>query len=201
MTAIELPPAGMLAAGYMARKIAARPEGLNIPGVDDIYSVSGCISEYFADYINSWKHNGWWLFDTPDAIRQVAREKGVDLSGMQFFYYETSAQEYAAEDKVWYGVDQEHSIPTDVQIPVAAMLEGYDVVTFSAATNPEHSPLSCNSLAEKIPVNRHCLLHSYEEAKALIEAGTFNDSEPGPFRIFAVYSLQDLKTDNTAATS
>src|SRR5882762_11680399 len=67
-------------------------------------------------------------------------------------------------------------------------LEGYDVVCFTVRTSPECSPLSCNPLAETIPVNEHCLLSSLEEAVRLIERGAFNNSEPGPYRIFAVYS-------------
>jgi hypothetical protein len=196
MTSIALPPDGMIPAGYMAMTVAKKPDCPDVPGVEDVYSVAGCVSKYFADYISSWKHNGWWLFDSPDIIRNLAREKDIDLSGMQLFYYEVYSQEFEAEDKIWYGVDQEHSIPTDVQIPATGILEGYDVVIFSAATSPEHSPLSCNSLAAEVPVNRHCLLNSFEEAKALLEEGKFNNSEPGPFRIFTVYSLPSLKTDN-----
>lgn len=69
------------------------------------------------------------------------------------------------------------------------MLEGYDVVTFVAQTAPECSPLSCNSLASEIETNSRCLLQSVEQAQELLENGTFDDSEPGPYRIFAVYSV------------
>ena len=36
---------------------------------------------------------------------------------------------------------------------------------------------------------KRCLLHSLEQARTLLENGTFNNSEPGPYRIFVVYSL------------
>jgi hypothetical protein len=62
------------------------------------------------------------------------------------------------------------------------------VVSFNVQTSPECSPLSCNSLAESIEVNEHCLLPSLEIAKQLLESGAFTDSEPGPFRVFGVYS-------------
>jgi hypothetical protein len=73
--------------------------------------------------------------------------------------------------------------------PGAKVLEGYDVVTFSAGTNPECSPLSCNGLAAEVETNQHCLLTSLEQARDLLEQGQFKDSEPGPYRIFAVYSV------------
>ena len=37
----------MIAAGYMAKRVAKRPEGLKAGQVVDVYSVSGCISENF----------------------------------------------------------------------------------------------------------------------------------------------------------
>jgi len=66
---------------------------------------------------------------------------------------------------------------------------GFDVVSFSQQNSPECSPLSCNALAQSTPVNRHCLLATFEDAVTALEAGRFDNSEPGPFRIFAVYSV------------
>ena len=48
----------MLPAGYMAKRIESRPDWLKSDGVKDLYSLSGCISKYFCDYIPYWKHNG-----------------------------------------------------------------------------------------------------------------------------------------------
>ncbi len=42
----------------MAKRVSKRPDWLKAPQVIDIYSVSGCISKNFADYINYWRHNG-----------------------------------------------------------------------------------------------------------------------------------------------
>jgi hypothetical protein len=78
----------------------------------------------------------------------------------------------------------------EIKEPKEKFIEGYDIVTFSQGVSPECSPLSCNNLAADIPTNRHCLLDSFEEAKHLLESGLFNNSEPGPFRIFAVYSVE-----------
>jgi len=44
-------------------------------------SVSGHISDNFAAYIPYWKHNGYWLFDSPEIINEVARHNSVDLEG------------------------------------------------------------------------------------------------------------------------
>ena len=63
------------------------------------------------------------------------------------------------------------------------------MATFSNKNMPECSPLSCNYLARELPTNSHCLLNSFEDAEKNVTNGTFNNSEPGPYRIFAVYSV------------
>lgn len=180
----------MIPAGYMAKQVATRPEWLKADRVDDIYSVSNCVSNDFADYINYWKHNGYWLFDSPEVIREAAKENSLVLTNAGLFYYEVHDQEYDEDEKSWKPFAPEPSFKTEIIRPSSKTLEGYDVVTFHVHTSPECSPLSCNSLASEVDTNRHCLLPSFEKAKELLEEGKFKNSEPGPYRIFAVYSVQ-----------
>jgi hypothetical protein len=179
----------MIPAGYMFKKVIHRPDWIKAATVDDIYSVSGCVSEYFADYIKYWKHNGYWLFNSPAVMETIAKENNLDLTGMTLFYYEVFEKQYDEDSRQWSGFDPEPSFPTNVEVPRLARLEGYDVTTFSVGTSPECSPLSCNGLAARVAVNRHCLFGSFEPAESSLRAGEFDDSEPGPFRIFAVHSL------------
>ena len=175
----------------MAKHVVKRPEWLDAEKVVDIYSVSGCFSGDFAEYINYWRHNGYWLFDSPQVIREVAALAKSDLSRTKLFYYEVFEQEYTEEaEQPWSVFSPEPSFVTNILAPAAKVLEGFDVVTFWAKTNPEHSPLSCNSLANTIPTNQHCLLADLDTAKRLLESGAFFGSEPGPRRIFAVYSIE-----------
>ena len=180
----------MIPVGYMFKTVSPRPDWLKAAGVADIYSLSGCVSEYFTDYINFWKHNGYWLFDSPAIIRDIAANIGLDLSQMTLFYYEAFDEEFDGGARRWTRFYPEKSFPTNVAPPAEARLEGYDVTTFSGHTNPECSPLSCNSLAERISINRHCLFESFDEAKAALESGKFDNTEPGPHRIFAVYTVK-----------
>jgi hypothetical protein len=176
----------VIPAGYMYKKVASALDWLGVP---EICSVSGCISEEFTDYIQHWRHNGYWLFDSPALIEALAAENAIDLTGLTLFYYEVFEAQYDEEGRGWEPFGPEPSFVTRVERPVAAQLEGYDVVTFHAGTNPECSPLSCNELAKHIAVNRKCLLDSFERAKASLEQGLFDQSEPGPFRIFAVHTV------------
>jgi hypothetical protein len=178
----------MVPAGYMAKRVVARPDWLSAERVSSIYSVSGCVSDNFADYIKYWKHNGYWLFDSPERIIEIARENGIDLVETVLFFYEVHEVQFDSGE--WMQFEPEPSFGTNVSVPEAKVLEGYDVATFFAQTSPECSPLSCNALAAEVETNSRCLLQSFEQARKLLENGTFDDSEPGPYRIFGVYSVE-----------
>ncbi len=177
----------MIPVGYMAKRVSERPEWLEANQVVDIYSVSSCVSDDFADYIKYWEHNGYWFFDSPEVMLCVARENSLSLEGTSLFYYE--AHELEFDGKGWKEYGPEASIPTNVVLPASKRLEGFDVVTFYARTSPECSPLSCNSVAKELPTNTHCLLASFKEAEMHINSGAFAKCEPGPYRIFSVYSV------------
>jgi hypothetical protein len=177
----------MIPVGYLAKRTCNKPEGFNMPQIADVFSVSDDVNDNFADYINFWPQNGYWLFDSPEVIRRVGSENAIPLEGTKLFYYEAYEMEFTGEE--WRPFFQEPSISTNVMLPSKKTLEGFDVVTFYAGNSPECSPLSCNGLADTIPTNQHCLIESFEDAKAALDGGEFNNSEPGPYRIFAVYSV------------
>src|SRR5579862_7156832 len=151
----------MIPVGYMAKRVSKNPDWLKASHVTAIYSVSGCISEDFADYINYWKHNGYWLFDSPEIIKGISKDNSIQLEGTTLFYYEAYEKEFDGE--TWHLYSPEPSIPTNVVLPSAKKLEGFDVVTFYARTSPECSPLSCNSLAENLRTNEYRLFDSFDE--------------------------------------
>jgi hypothetical protein len=181
----------MIPLGYLYKCVTKCPEWVKTPQVADIYSISGCVSEDFADYIQYWKHNGYWLFNSPAELALLAGNAGISLQGQKLFYYEAYELQYDEDEGNWSTFEPEPSFFTDVVIPARRELEGFDVATFSLGNTPECSPLSCNALAEKVPVNKHCLFESFDEAKTAVEQRAFDGSEPGPFRIIAVYSVLD----------
>jgi hypothetical protein len=174
----------------MAKRVVARPAWLEAPQVVDVLSVSGCLSASFADYVDHWRHNGYWLFDDPEGIREVAARAQVSLGECRLFFYEVHALEYDAEGAAWRAFRPEPSIPVRVVPPPSRQLVGYDVVTFAGASLPECSPLTCNGLAAELPVNRHGLAESFEDAVGWLEAGRFARCEPGPYRVFAVSEVR-----------
>ena len=177
----------MIPVGYLAKRSCKKPEAFKLPNVDDIYSVGSCVNDNFADYINYWKHNGYWLFDSPEIIQAVAQENSIDLQGAMLFYYEAHELEFTGES--WRSFSPESSFRTNIVLPAHKRLEGFDVVTFSVGNAPQCSPLSCCYLAEELRTNAHCLFGSFNEAETSLSSGKFAGGEPGPYRIFAVYSV------------
>lgn len=182
----------MIPAGYIAKKVSPRPGWLPVESVLDIYSVSECESEAFCDYTKHWRHNGYWLFNSPSDLRDVAQIEGIDLRGYALFYYEVYEQQFDERTNTWKPFKPLAGLDTAVQPPQRKTLQGYDLVSFSAQSSHECSPLSCNGLAKSIPVNSHCLLTSLEEAISLLQQGKVVKCEPGPFRIYSVYLCDAL---------
>ena len=87
--------------GYLYRQVAKRPEWLRAEQVEDIYSLHDCFTTTFADYIKFWKHNGFWLFDSPEIIESLAREHSISLDGMQLFYFEVFEKEFDEDSNSW----------------------------------------------------------------------------------------------------
>jgi len=181
----------------MAKRVPRPPGWIGAPQVTDIYSVSDCVTDNFADYISHWKHNDQWHFDSPEAIESLSIEISASLEGCILFYYEAYEMEFA--NKSWNQWRPESPASGNLVPPVSKKLEGFDVVTFYAGTSPEHSPLSCNSMADDIPTNSHCLFDSFVEAEERLEDGTFCEAEPGPCRIYAVYTVDWPHSEQTVA--
>ncbi len=112
----------MIPAGYMAKKVLRRPEWLKSPQVVDVYSVSSCVSDNFGDYINNWRHNGYWLFDSPAIIREIAQENSISLEGTSLFYYEVHDKEF--DEGIWSPWVPEPSFATYVVSPSKKQFEG-----------------------------------------------------------------------------
>ena len=70
---------------------------------------------------------------------------------------------------------------------------GYDIVERNAAMGILGfgcSPLSCNSMAESIPVNEFCLLDDLELALAAARRFGTEKPEPGPYVIIEVLTAR-----------
>lgn len=178
--------------GYIAKRIAPRPDWLAVSHVQEIFSIANCVSKEFADYVHYWKHNGYWLFDRPEWIVDICHENMIDMSDLTFLYLESDLTQFDPDRKQWVRFEPNASFSTCVKKMDNTRLLGYDVTTLHCCETPEHSPLSCNHLAHSLPVNQYCLIDNLDDARHYITQGAFANSEPGFLRIIAVHRLENL---------
>ncbi len=175
----------------MRKRVVDAPEWMGAPRVRGVFSISGCVSPSFGDYTACWKHNGYWFFDHPGTIDEVARALGEDIGGTTLFYHELFPQQFDEATRGWGPVHPAAGLATEVVVPQAKALQGYDVVTYMDGACPGCSPLSCNGLAATIETNERCLFETLDAARGALDAGAFVNSEPGPFRIVAVHLVPE----------
>ncbi len=168
--------------GYFPKIVVRRPEWLdNAPVVEEIYSVSNCFSESPPDWIDKWKHNEMWAYDTPELAWSVVSEE--ERHRYTLFAYRILPRLFAeAGESAW-------EIPT---LAVSALPEGFrsvgfDAVSRSCGSSFECSPLSCNHMAVNYPVNKYCLVENLETAIAMARDFTVKECEPGPYCVVEVF--------------
>jgi hypothetical protein len=71
-------------------------------------------------------------------------------------------------------------------IPGSFVSLGFDVANKTYSPFFECSPLSCNGMAEEVPVNRSCLIETLEDAIAFAERCAREEPEPGPYYVLEV---------------
>lgn len=191
--------------GFLPKATQPKPNWLKVETVQEICSVSECISPAPEKRIDHWLHNTWGFYDTEALARAVMGEAAqrYELYAYELFPFASLAEQVTA-----------FSLVADLgAVPADYACLGFDIVTCSmaAATNGvlpewvffECSPLSCNHAAADFATNAHCLIETAEAAyRALLAlSGPEAKAEPGPYYLFKVYRKQNghlPKTDGTA---
>jgi hypothetical protein len=185
----------MIPAGYLLKRVVPPPGWLSAAPITDVCSVSDCVNDNVVEVQNTWRHNGFGLANSPTWLWSQAALGEAVPGEVTLFYYEAYEQEIESDGWTfdaaeWRPLSQAPSagVVTEVSPPVPplrAKLIGYDVVVFEEFL--EHSPLSCNQIADAVQVNEHCLFESLEAAKSAVDGGAFGGGcEPGVYRIFSV---------------
>ena len=189
----------MIAAGYLLKRIGPPPGWLVSRSIHikDVSSVADCVNDNVVDVQEAWQHKSFGLANTPDTLKGLAAEKGLDTEGAVLLYY--TAYEYELPSDGWTFDALEwrartpapsSSVPDAVERPSEGetTLLGCDVVVFEDYLS--HSPLSCNSVASELSVNEHCLLDDLEDAVRAIDAGAFGGGcEEGVYTVFSVHRV------------
>lgn len=166
--------------GFFPKRPTPAAEGYHLPGVSEIASVSQCIAQGPLGWVERWAHNEFGLYD-----REALALETAGNSSREYRLYG-----YASFPLRWGSTGLEPAVlpPAAAPIPADYRFLGYDIVTRSAGSSFECSPLSCNGAARDFRVNQFCLIDGLAEAWAALEAiGRAGNYEPGPYYLVAVW--------------
>jgi len=200
----------MIPAGYLLKRASPPPDWLKTgtSHVTDVCSLADCVNDNIVDVQSAWQHNAFGLANDPGTLWNLASEKRAELCGAILFYYEAYEQEIESDGwsfGEWRPLSDapSASVATEIIRPTSSRLLGYDVAVFGDFL--EHSPLSCNSVADKLPVNEYCLFNELSDAVAAINTGGFGGGcEEGIYKIFSVSVVGDAHaavTDQSSSSS
>lgn len=158
--------------------------------IDEIASISDCLVARPAGWIERWDFNRASCWNTEAAaVECIPRD--ADPHDFQLYAWRAVPQIFRGRR------DPQRLNPTEMfltdlpDLPAEPDLSayqpaGYDIVQYSDYLGHGCSPLTCNTMGEKFPVNRYALLDELEQA--LIAARYFaqEQTEPGPYIIFEV---------------
>ena len=161
----------------------ARWDPQNRTGVIEACSVSDCLAAPPDEWVQRWDFNRATCYATPQAAEATIPPSERTSYWLYAYWLVADASEQAdaiVEMAFVTGLPPLPGTPG----PSDYELLGFDVVGLSNnALGFEHSPLSCNGLAQSKNVNRFCLIDDRERALALASRFRAPDAgyEPGTY--------------------
>jgi len=167
--------------GYFPKLTMKAPEGLKAHGVEEVCSVSTCVSHGPGDWINEWRHNEMWVYDTEEIAWSVVPSE--EMEQFDLYAYGVYPVRFA------HGEQEHYAIAVNKVRPLSRWFTaiGYDVVSRTNDTTFECSPLSCNGLATEVRTNRFCLLDTEDRAFEIARRFSKSEPEPGPYHVVQVW--------------
>ncbi|MGV3771299.1 MAG: hypothetical protein ACO1QB_00255 [Verrucomicrobiales bacterium] len=166
------------------KRTTKRPEWLKAPNVDEVCSASCCISTAPEGWIDQWLHNEMWVYDSPALAGGVLSSS--EKNEFDLYAYKMFPSKFAEGKEIPFALPLLPVTP----LPKSFQLLGYDSVSRSYDNVFECSPLSCNHIAERVLVNRYCLLEDFQTAKRLAAEFSIGGAEPGPYFVVEVWRQQ-----------
>jgi hypothetical protein len=171
--------------GYVPKKTMRQNAWFGQSAVEEVCSVSDCMSVRPQDWIDGWKHNSWSLYDSEQLAWDTCRDNptAYDMYAYKLFplLFEGTARS-----------------PIDVSATSLGDLADYVLLGYDPVSREHgmmefcHSPLSCNAGFEQYDVNRYCLIDDLVTAWRITEeiaiaAKDRGSWEPGPYCLCEVY--------------
>ena len=150
--------------------------------VELVCSVADCLAEPPPGWIERWDFNRAGCYSTEaEALATVPEGSREDFVLFAYWVLPVTVTKDGREVPVSAGELFSPDLPP---LPASETVAGYVSIGFDVAaptesvTGFEHSPLSCNLMAQEIAVNRYCLIERLEDA--LVVARRFNAEQPEP---------------------
>ena len=127
-----------------------------------------------------WRHNDLGFFNTSDDAWSIVPPHTKDF---RLFAYAIVPMRFvpAGEEPLEITVHDVEPLPTSF------VSLGFDVVNKTFSAFFECSPLTCNGMADEVPVNRFCLLGTLTEAITFAQRCAREEPESGPFYVIEVF--------------
>lgn len=167
--------------GYFPKRTVKRPDWLQAQGIEEVCSVSTCISEAPHGWIDLWRHNEMCVFDSPELAWSIVPE--ADRAEYELYAYRLYPVEFTAGERRDFVIPKVQPEP----MPSSFVRLGYDAVSRSCGSTFECSPLSCNHRASRWPVNRQCLVEDLDTALQMAVEFEAGGAEPGPYFVVEVW--------------
>lgn len=173
--------------GYLAKKLAPRPDWLACPNVEFVASVSECIAPAPPDRIDRWEHNHLELYDSESLAKGIIPRE--DLREYIIFAYHALPRIFHDGKALdWYPMTNFEAASPTLDDPFDEHL-GFDIVGYTNGGFFECSPLSCNGVAKEIAVNRFCLVDDVQQAMDLAKDFSKPESRVEPAYGYIVVSI------------
>jgi hypothetical protein len=165
--------------GYFPKRRTIVPEQLRMSGAEEICSVSECLARGPEGWVEAWLHNSFGCFNSPEDALQVAGDAAGEFQILAYRLLPLRFRSGGTEPL-------EFSPPAVLPLPLEFRSLGFDIVSKSVSDGFECSPLSCNSMALELAVNRHCLVDHLDAAIATATRFSVEEPEPGPCYVVEV---------------
>jgi hypothetical protein len=172
----------------------------------EIASVSECLSKRASEWVKQWDFNratcwnneaqAWSLVpdESKDAFRVFA------YRALPLLFGKTGIATPISLDELF--PKEQPDLPPEPALFRYSRI-GYDIVERNPAMGSLGfgcSPLSCNGMAENLPVNDFCLLDDLETAMAAARRFGIEQPEPGPYLVIEVLAQRASHGQSTASS-
>jgi hypothetical protein len=151
--------------------------------VRELCSVSTCLAAGPPDWIEHWRHNDLFFFNSIADAQSVVPAGAI---GYSVFAYRLLLLTFSDGQQIPLSLPPINLEP----IPPSYVTLGFDAASKSLTPFFEHSPLSCSGEAATTPVNEYCLFTTAPEAKAAATRWSIGEAEPGDYYVIEVLREQ-----------